>query len=130
MPKSPIYLGFFLDAHYRASQMRSPSPNLSGYIAKLAMKKANKATAEHVVETLLDVPAGGSVVELGPGSGFALRPILALAPAARIPARIPARPFPEPSHPYIYWSLFCGNLVEGNFPHKSRTRKMVKRNLS
>jgi len=55
--------------------MRSPSSGCLGYCARQIMKGGGKEHAD-AVEAVLDVPANATVVELGPGSGGALRTIL------------------------------------------------------
>ena len=83
-PQSPAYLGFLFPARDRSAAMRAPGHGLSGFIARKLMQKANEQTSVHIVQNALGVRKGQTVVELGPGSGYGLRPILgALGPGGR-----------------------------------------------
>mmetsp|Transcript_63183 Transcript_63183/g.75957 ORF Transcript_63183/g.75957 Transcript_63183/m.75957 type:complete len:237 (-) Transcript_63183:249-959(-) len=82
-PQSPFYLGFFFSAKYRSETMRAPGNGLSGTIARRLMAGVNKETSLHIVHKFLDVKQGQTVIELGPGSGHALRPILDSGPPSR-----------------------------------------------
>jgi len=79
-PQSPVFLGFFFSARHRSETMRAPGNNISGWVARRLMTNVNKETSVHVVKNFLDVQPDQSVVELGPGSGYSLRPILASGP--------------------------------------------------
>lgn len=58
-----------------AQEMRAPSAGCLGFCARAIMKSGVKEHAD-AVEALLDVQSEITVVELGPGSGGALRTIL------------------------------------------------------
>jgi len=78
---SPVYLGFFFDSRSRAESLRAPGPGVSGWIARKMMAIVNAESNVDVVESLLSVHSGHTVVELGPGHGFSLREILRKEPA-------------------------------------------------
>ena len=78
---SPVYLGFFFDSRSRAESLRAPGPGVSGWIARKLMAIVNQESNVDVVESLLSVHSGHTVVELGPGHGFSLREILRKEPA-------------------------------------------------
>lgn len=79
-PQSPLYLGFFLSTQQRSESMRAPGNNLSGWIARYLMITLNDSTSTHVVTSILDVHADQTVMEVGPGSGRALKEILSFHP--------------------------------------------------
>eukprot|EP00321_Phaeocystis_globosa_P006850 CAMPEP_0118823436 /NCGR_PEP_ID=MMETSP1162-20130426/9909_1 /TAXON_ID=33656 /ORGANISM="Phaeocystis Sp, Strain CCMP2710" /LENGTH=251 /DNA_ID=CAMNT_0006754049 /DNA_START=14 /DNA_END=769 /DNA_ORIENTATION=- len=78
---SPVFLGFFLESRSLAESLRAPGPGVSGWIARKMMAIVNAESNVDVVESLLSVHSGHTVVELGPGHGFSLREILRKEPA-------------------------------------------------
>ena len=78
---SPVYLGFFFDSRSLAESLRAPGPGVSGWIARKMMAIVNAESNVDVVESLLSVHSGHTIVELGPGHGFSLREILRKEPA-------------------------------------------------
>jgi len=87
-PQSPFYLGLVFSSRYRSETFRAPGHGLSGNIVKFLMTKVNEATSDHVVSEFLDVQQGHTVVEIGPGSGYAIRTILKADPAKIIGVEI------------------------------------------
>ena len=77
---SPAYLGFFFSSRFRSQSLRAPGDGLSGWIARKLMAVVNAESNVDVVESLLSVRSGQTVIELGPGHGFSLREILRKQP--------------------------------------------------
>ena len=77
-------MGWFLNVFLRfvpSEVMRAPGWGVTGWLSRKVMEKANSASSRDLVEELLSVERGSTVVELGPGHGFALRQILEKRPA-------------------------------------------------
>lgn len=75
-PRSPTFLGFLFSSRRRSEALRAPPTNWSGTIARAVMTRINRETSAHVVTEFLDVRPGQTVIEVGPGSGHALRAML------------------------------------------------------
>ena len=78
---SPMCLAFFFDSRVRSENLRAPDHGVSGWIARKLMAIVNAESNGDVVEALLDVQSGHTLIELGPGHGFCLRAILRKQPA-------------------------------------------------
>ena len=62
-----------------ARQFRAPGTGIGGWLARMGML-SNKPLAEDAVANQLDLQPGHIVVELGPGDGYAMAPILEKQP--------------------------------------------------
>merc|ERR1712117_52148 len=60
--------------------MRAPGWGVTGWLSRKVMENANSLSSVDLVEELLSVDQGSTIVEFGPGHGFALRRILEKRP--------------------------------------------------
>lgn len=71
----PIFVGLI-----PAEVLRAPGWGVTGWLSRKVMENVNSVSSVDLVEELLSVEQGSTIVELGPGHGFALRQILEKRP--------------------------------------------------
>ena len=81
----PSEVPSFLSTDTGSAAMKAPQDDEAGHQAIAIMAKVNEESCKDLVEyteTLPSTLAGATIVELGPGAGYATRAILAKAPAS------------------------------------------------